>query len=425
MAGTSDTPEDSPPSPDDINSRLAEIAAELASEARFKEPSAAERASARVAATRPAAQPVKDGPLRWWRARHKAAELRRPVHLRGHAPAAPRPARQAKGPSRLARRAANRRVPDRGYADGSGPSALRSGAAIVIILALLAGAVIGLRYAFRHRSSPGSAVPPAASPATHRATTPPTSAASAASAFDPAAPFSGTPAVDYANGPEGIVVPADRTYGTFSAVQVSAAFATVRKLLIAGYLDPQALSGGRPTAFARLLDTQERSFFLRNLSKTGLAKNGAELSTRAWITSFAPGTTQLVGTVIKVHGSMSAGAARYAGRSALQIRADYVFVYPVSKPGDAASGVRIVSRLVLTVYFGPWNEPASSALVPHISTILGGPAGALCEPSDGYIHPAFPGGPTEKQTTNGTTVNPYDQSMPPSVTAGCIPITGT
>ena len=54
MAGTGDKPEDSPMEPDDINSRLAEIAAELASEARFKEPSAAERAATRAGEDRAA-----------------------------------------------------------------------------------------------------------------------------------------------------------------------------------------------------------------------------------------------------------------------------------------------------------------------------------------------------------------------------------
>src|ERR1700689_780087 len=62
MAGTSDTPEGSPMGPDDINSRLAEIAAELASEAKFKEPSAAERArAARAAAAAKPGAPTRRG----------------------------------------------------------------------------------------------------------------------------------------------------------------------------------------------------------------------------------------------------------------------------------------------------------------------------------------------------------------------------
>jgi hypothetical protein len=44
MAGAGPTPGSPSPGPDDINQRLAEIAAELAAEAKFKEPSAAERA---------------------------------------------------------------------------------------------------------------------------------------------------------------------------------------------------------------------------------------------------------------------------------------------------------------------------------------------------------------------------------------------
>ena len=126
MAGTSETPEDSTAGPDDINNRLAEIAAELASEARFKEPSAAERARARAQAARPAAKPSRRGTFR----RRFAA--------------------------REARRDAGQGAPDRGYADATMPSRLRSGITILIILALLVGASIGLRYVFRNRSPAGT-----------------------------------------------------------------------------------------------------------------------------------------------------------------------------------------------------------------------------------------------------------------------------
>jgi hypothetical protein len=129
MAGTSETPEDSTAGPDDINNRLAEIAAELASEARFKEPSAAERARARAQAARPAAKAAKAGRRGLFRRRFAARE---------------------------ARREAGQAVPDRGYADATMPSRLRSGLTILIILALLIGTSIGLRYVFRHRSPAGT-----------------------------------------------------------------------------------------------------------------------------------------------------------------------------------------------------------------------------------------------------------------------------
>jgi hypothetical protein len=146
MASTGGT--GSPEGPDDINNRLAEIAAELAREARFKEPSAAERA--RAAAARPARKSARAGPLSRWRARRKTAELLKPADDSAILKPAPRPptARQVR---RARRAAAPRPFADRGYADESEyPSVARSVIAIIIIVALLVGAVIGLHYAFHH-----------------------------------------------------------------------------------------------------------------------------------------------------------------------------------------------------------------------------------------------------------------------------------
>lgn len=151
----------SPEGPDDINNRLAEIAAELAAEARFKEPSAAERARARVTAARAAGKAGRARRLRQvrgWRSRRKATELRKPVDGVGaplkSVPPPPPTARQVRRARRAAARAA---TPDRGYADSSGyPSVARSIISVVIIVALLIGVSIGLHYAFHHHSSSGS-----------------------------------------------------------------------------------------------------------------------------------------------------------------------------------------------------------------------------------------------------------------------------
>jgi hypothetical protein len=57
MAGSTGEPPDAPDQPDDINKRLKEIEAELRQAAKFKEPSAAERArKARLADARKASR---------------------------------------------------------------------------------------------------------------------------------------------------------------------------------------------------------------------------------------------------------------------------------------------------------------------------------------------------------------------------------
>jgi hypothetical protein len=250
-------------------------------------------------------------------------------------------------------------------------------------------------------------------------------APTAVDTFAPSAPFQGTPAANWANNAAGIVAPAPRGYGQFSAGQVGAAYATVRALLIAGNLSPKVLAGGQPTAFASLLATSQRSTFEKDLGKNGVSKNGYQLSTRAWVTSFAPGTTQLVGGIIKVHGSMTARPARYDHQATLRVHADYLFVYPVEPPGNPFAGLRVVRRVDIDVEFAPWNQPASSQLVPWISSILGGPAGVLCDTGDGFDTPAFSTGPPQQVRPSGTPVNPYDLTVQPPATGGCQATTGT
>ena len=173
-----------------------------------------------------------------------------------------------------------------------------------------------------------------------------------------------------------------------------------------------------------MLDTTERAQFLRDLNRTGKSATGQLLSTRDWVNSFASGTVP-VGSVIKVHGRMTAGTARSAGRTVLRIRTDYLFVYPVEKQGDPASGLRVVNRVVMTVDFAPFDAPASSALVAHVYTITGGPTGVQCGTTDGYVHPAFPGGPAASPRPTGTPINPYDQTTTPPANLACVPTTGT
>jgi len=57
-----------------------------------------------------------------------------------------------------------------------------------------------------------------------------------------------------------------------------------------------------------------------------------------WVTSFAPGTTAFVGTIVKVYGVMRALPAVDGGRHVLRINFNYLFVYPVERPGNLLPG---------------------------------------------------------------------------------------
>jgi hypothetical protein len=243
----------------------------------------------------------------------------------------------------------------------------------------------------------------------------------------PADPFTGTPADHWANGAAGIVRPAAAPVGQYTKAQVEYAYQTTRSLLVAAELDKQTLLGGAPTAFADVLNSAQRAEFLGGLNKVGADKRGVPLSTRLWVMSFAPGSTQLIGSVIKVHGTMSAQATKVNGYPELDIDLDYTFVYPIQPPHQPDNWMRVVNEVAWTVHFGSWQGVASS-FAPWFtsSTTVGGAAGTNCGETDGYSHPAWPvttSGPQPTVTPSGTPVDPYKAGQ--TRTADCQSTTGT
>ena len=238
----------------------------------------------------------------------------------------------------------------------------------------------------------------------------------------PASPFAGSPASAWADGAAGITIPAARPHGPYTAAEVRSAYETTRELLIAGNLDWPTLRGGPPTAFANLLIKQERAQFQAGLHTTALNKAGFEENTRAWVSSFAPGSTQFVTTVVKVHGTMSAGLATDSGSEVLRIKVDYIFVFAVKQPGDPANWLRVVVQRYGHVDFAQWDDPGGP-LEPFYDVSSLTPGG-LCGERDGYIHPAFPQGPPPTVQPSGQPVNPYVLATP-ATTNVCARTTGT
>jgi hypothetical protein len=256
-------------------------------------------------------------------------------------------------------------------------------------------------------ASPTAAVSPGAQPLTG----------------SPADPFAGTAAAQWADGAAGITLPAAVSHGPFTASQVAGAYATTRKLLIAQNLDQSTLRGGAPTAFAGLLTPQQRSQFTAGLDKIGLSKQGYALSTRDWVASFAPGTTTLIGSVIKVHGTMSARSATDQGQTVLEINVNYRFVYAVEPPHDPADWMRIVGQVTGYVEFDNWQDPGGP-IQPWVISALPSEAGARCGTTDGYSHSDYQGGPASKVQPSGAPINPYSMSNA-STTGICQNTTGT
>ena len=245
----------------------------------------------------------------------------------------------------------------------------------------------------------------------------------------PADPFTGTPADPWADGAAGIVLPAAAPAGPFSKAQVEYAYKTTRELLIAADLDKQTLLGGTPTAFADLLTSQQKAWFMAGLNKKGVDKQGDALSSRTMVMSFAPGSTQLIGSVIKVNGTMHGKVVRdSSGGVDFNVDIDYIFVYPIEPPHQPDNWMRIVNEVVWTVSFSNW-QGAASTFAPWIEAASGAGrvSGIVCGTGDGYWHPDYPAAANAPASSSasptGSPVDPYvsGQSRPES----CQAVTGT
>lgn len=204
--------------------------------------------------------------------------------------------------------------------------------------------------------------------------------------------------------------------GGLSARDVEAAYARTRKRLVAAGLDRQTLLGGSPDALARAVGPDERSYFVNNLNNPDLDKR-----TRSWAVTFAPNTAALSGPVIKVHGTMSAHPSAVSGVRGAGVRFDYLFVYPIQRPGAPATLERLVVRLSGELVF----YSRGGTLHSHTSRweVFSDPA--RCDVRDGFIHPSYHDSAPERSPRTGSVRDPYDQSRPVPGDEKCYRSSGT
>ena len=245
----------------------------------------------------------------------------------------------------------------------------------------------------------------------------------------PADPFTGTPADHWADGAAGIAAPTAEPIGPYTKAQVEYAYKTTRAMLAAAELDKQTLLGGAPTAFADLLTGAQKAWFLNGLDKKGVDKQGDALSSRTLVMSFAPGSTQLIGSVIKVNGTMHAKAVKdSSGDYDFNVDVDYIFVYPIEPPHQPDDWMRIVNEVVWTVSFSNW-QGAASTFAPWIDAVsgVGRVSGIVCGTGDGFWHPAYPVAASVSASASasptGSPVNPYVSGQ--SYQGPCQALTGT
>jgi hypothetical protein len=296
----------------------------------------------------------------------------------------------------------------------------RLAAALLAVALLLAGGVlVWLRFGHTAGRSDGSAPVTDTSLGPILGTIAPGDLFAGASAD----PFLGTPANDWADGAAGIVAPPAEPVGGFTAAQVAAAYATTGELVAAASLDRQTLLGGQPAALERLLTARQRATFTAGLGAHGVGKDGRPLSTRSWVASFAPGTAQFDGGVIKVSGTMDAVAVTESGRQVLRVEVSYSFVYAVEPPRDTTDWSRVVTRQYGSVDFARWDDP-HGALEPWDKTVVDPLSGVACGPADGYIHPAYPSNGSITAEQSRLVIRPYSRALP-AATGACASTAGS
>jgi hypothetical protein len=292
-------------------------------------------------------------------------------------------------------------------------------ALLAVALLLVGGGVAWLRFGHADGSPDGSASPTDTALGSILGTIAPGDLFAGATAD----PFLGTPANGWADGAAGIVAPPAEPVGGFTAAQVAAAYATTGELVAAASLNRQTLLGGPPVALERLLTARQRATFKAGLGAQGLGKDGRPLSTRSWVASFAPGTAQLDGSMIKVSGTMNAVVVSESGRQVLRVEVNYAFVYAVEPPHNSTDWTRVVTHQYGSVDFARWDDP-HGALEPLDKTVVDPLSGVACGPADGYIHPAFPSGGSAVAQQSRLVIRPYSQALP-TASGVCTGTTGS
>ncbi|MEU7836478.1 hypothetical protein [Nonomuraea sp. NPDC049129] len=215
-------------------------------------------------------------------------------------------------------------------------------------------------------------------------------------------PFAGSPAEKYAEGAAGFVLPKAKALGGLSKKDVAKALDRTRKLMTAAFLDRKTLMGGKPKAFMKLLDREQRVWFQKYLDLKKRAKD--DFDSRGWVTSFAPKTAQLSTDVIKVKGRTTVAKARKYGRSGAEVKLNYLVVYAVNRPGQPTTTIRLVTHRVGSVFV--YRE--AGELVLWLKDWSKTSTPVRCDVGDFFIHPAYDDSAPDAVKPSGPPSNPYD-----------------
>lgn len=233
----------------------------------------------------------------------------------------------------------------------------------------------------------------------------------------PDEPFRGSPAARWADGADGITVPAARATGWMDAAQVERALRRSKEFMVAAGLDSGVLRGKRPERATALLNPHQRD--VREYLRAALssATPTEETDPLLLFSRFRPDQAELVGDVVKTRGRLT---YREGERGAVEVTADVTFVYPVTPAaGDGGADAEVVRTIVRREVVMSWDDPSKVITEPDTMSLVsysldltnGG-----CSGPTGYFDPPF--GRADEQPADEALLDPYDRSEPVGTATG-------
>lgn len=161
--------------------------------------------------------------------------------------------------------------------------------------------------------------------------------------------FDHSPAADFRTGADGVTLPADpRGTGNFSESQVLAALTGAKDYVVASSVDPAVLTGGAVRPVRLMLHPGQLQQFEQSMDRP---RSDGRHAPTGWMVRFDPDEVALAVREVRVHGTL---AVQEAGRDALEVTADHVFVYALraAARGDAAEASLFTVRREVRFHFG-------------------------------------------------------------------------
>ncbi|NUT35948.1 MAG: hypothetical protein HOV79_23075 [Hamadaea sp.] len=190
----------------------------------------------------------------------------------------------------------------------------RPAAALLALAVLGACGVFGLRFITTPRSPRPYAT----------ASAPDGVSATSGAGGTAASPFDGTPAAAFPAGRAGIVLPTAAAAGPWPAADVRTALDRVSAALVASHLDERVLVRHDTSAFVAMLAPDVRRWWTSKLQGPHYGVTVVRIAADARLAAVEP----------RVSGRTTYRASALAGRPALEVITNYVWVYAFDVPAD-------------------------------------------------------------------------------------------